>query len=172
MESGFTIRKADIRDAERLLEIYSYYVLNTAVSFEYTAPSVSEFENRIKTTMEKYPFLVCVRNDTVEGYAYAGSYSSREAYSWTAAASIYIDKGLRRQGIGSALYRELENELRGMGIINVLAGVAYCENEDEYLTHDSYKFHLKMGYVKAAQLISVGKKFDRWYDLLWMQKKL
>lgn len=62
--------------------------------------------------------------------------------------------------------------MRDIGIVNILAGVAYCENEDEYLTQDSYKFHLKMGYVKAAQLISVGKKFDRWYDLLWMQKKL
>ena len=172
MGSEYIIRKADIRDAQRLLEIYSYYVLNTAVSFEYTVPSISEFENRIKTTEEKYPYLVYIINGSIAGYAYAGAYSNREAYSWTAASSVYIDKEHRRQGIGSALYKALENELRSMGIKNLLAGVAYCENEDEYLTHDSYKFHLKMGYVKAAQLISVGKKFDRWYDLLWMQKKL
>ena len=41
--------------AKKLVEIYSYYVLNTAVSFEYEVPSVADFENRIKTTKEKYP---------------------------------------------------------------------------------------------------------------------
>ena len=59
-----------------------------------------------------------------------------------------------------------------MGIVNILAGAAYCETEDEYLTHDSYLFHTRMGYTKAAHLKTVGKKFGRWYDLLWMQKKI
>ena len=56
--------------------------------------------------------------------------------------------------------------------MNLLAGVGYCEKEDEYLSHDSYKYHLKEGYTLVAQMKGVGKKFDRWYDLLWLQKKL
>ena len=78
----------------------------------------------------------------------------------------------RRQGAGSLLYRELEGRLRDQGIVNLLAGVGYCEEEDEYLSHDSYKYHLKEGYTLVAQMKGVGKKFDRWYDLLWLQKKL
>ena len=39
-------------------------------------------------------------------------------------------------------------------------------------TNDSYEFHKHMGYEKVAQLKGIGKKFDRWYDLLWMHKKL
>ena len=53
MERELFIRDADPEDAKKLVEIYSYYVLNTAVSFEYEAPSVEEFKNRIKTTKEK-----------------------------------------------------------------------------------------------------------------------
>ena len=106
------------------------------------------------------------------GYAYAGRYSPREAYQWTATTSIYIDHECRRQGAGSLLYRELEGRLRDQGIVNLLAGVGYCEEEDEYLSHDSYKYHLKEGYTLVAQMKGVGKKFDRWYDLLWLQKKL
>ena len=53
-----TIRSAVPDDAERLLEIYSYYVLNTAVSFEYDVPSADEFRHRIETTLKKYPYLV------------------------------------------------------------------------------------------------------------------
>ena len=60
MERELVIRDADPVDAEILAEIYSYYVLNTAVSFEYEAPSVAEFKNRIKTTKEKYPYVVCL----------------------------------------------------------------------------------------------------------------
>ena len=104
------------------------------------------------------------------GYAYAGEYSTREAYSWTVTTSIYIDKDYRRQGIGSRLYYELEERLKELGIVNILAGVAYSEKEDEYLSHDSFKYHLREGYKEVAHINTVGKKFDRWYDLIWFQK--
>ena len=172
MTEGLIIRAVEISDAERLSEIYSYYVENTAVSFEYEAPTAGEFVKRIEHTTEKYPYLVCEKEGKVVGYAYAGAYSAREAYSWTVSTSIYVDKDHRREGIGSALYAALESELKKMGIINLLAGVAFSENEDEYLSHDSFKYHLKEGYEKVAHMKTVGKKFDRWYDLLWMQKKI
>ena len=56
--------------------------------------------------------------------------------------------------------------------MNLLAGVAYIETDDKYLTKDSYYFHTKMGYEKVAQMKAIGKKFERWYDLIWLQKKL
>ena len=172
MNSELTVREARTEDAERLVEIYSWYVLNTAVSFEYAVPSVSEFRERIRKTKEKYPYLVCLKQDRIIGYAYAGAYSSREAYSWTAAVSIYLDRDCRRQGAGSLLYKVLEERLHRQGIVNLLAGVAYCEEEDEYLSHDSYQFHRKMGYEQVARMKAIGKKFSRWYDLLWLQKRI
>ena len=168
----FRIRGVRESDAARLVEIYSHYVLNTAVSFEYEVPSVEEFINRIRHTTESYPYLVCENNDRVIGYAYAGAYSSRKAYDWTVTTSIYVDKEYRRQGIGSLLYDALEEKLKEQGIVNLLAGVASCDDEDEFLSHDSSKFHIKKGYIQVAHMKSVGKKFDRWYDLLWYQKRL
>lgn len=172
MTHDFTIREVRLEDAAKLVEIYTYYVQNTAVSFEYAVPTVEEFKDRISHIIEKYPYLVCEVNNRIVGYAYASAYSVRDAYAWTVATSIYLDKNYRRQGIGSVLYEELENRLREQGIVNMLAGVAYCEKEDEYLSHDSFKFHSKMGYSKVAHFEAIGKKFDIWYDLLWMQKKL
>ena len=167
-----SIREVRSSDAERLAEIYSYYVRNTAVSFEYEAPSAAEFEKRIQKVKEKYPYLVCTKNGKVIGYAYASAYSDRSAYAWTATSSIYVDKNYRRQCVGTLLYGELEKRLCEQGIVNLLAGAAYCDKEDEYLTHDSYKFHTQKGFEKVAHMKSVGKKFNRWYDLIWMQKKL
>ena len=172
MDSELIVREARTEDAERLVEIYSWYVLNTAVSFEYAVPSVSEFRERIRKTKEKYPYLVCLKQDRIIGYAYAGAYSPREAYNWTAALSVYLDRDCRRQGAGSLLYKALEERLHRQGIVNLLAGVAYCEEEDEYLSHDSYEFHRKMGYAQVARMKTIGKKFNRWYDLLWLQKKI
>ena len=168
----YKIRDAKIEDAERLVEIYSHYVLNTAVSFEYEVPSVSEFQQRMISIMDKYPYMVAVDGDTVVGYAYLSAYSTRDAYKWTAANSIYLDKEYRRRGIGSLLYAELEKRAAKQGIVNLLAGSAFCEEEDEFLTHDSFNFHKCKGYEKVAHMKGVGRKFDRWYDLLWLQKKL
>ncbi len=74
MNKEFIIREAMVSDAARLTEIYSYYVTDTAVSFEYEVPSVEEFSHRIKRIKEKYPYLVCVYGDKIIGYAYAGKY--------------------------------------------------------------------------------------------------
>ena len=172
MTSKLKIRDARIEDAERLVEIYAPYITNSAVSFEYKVPTIDEFKERIRTIKEKYPYLVCEKNGMIVGYVYASAYSEREAYDWTVATSIYVDKNCRRMGVGSLLYAELEARLKVMGIENLLAGVAYCEKEDEYLTNDSYKFHTKEGYFMAGQLKDVGKKFNRHYDLLWLQKKI
>ena len=172
MNTNLIIREAKIQDAKSLVEIYAPYVKDTAVSFEYKVPSVEEFEERIRHITEKYPYIVCLKNGKIVGYAYASAYSSRESYNWTAPSSIYVDKEFRRQGIGSLLYKELEERLRKQGVVNLLAGVAYTEAEDKYLTKDSYNFHIKMGYEKVAHMKGIGKKFEHWYDLIWLQKKL
>ena len=83
------IRNATIADAERLLEIYSYYVEKTAISFEYDVPSLGEFTNRIVNTLKKYPYLVVEEEGVVQGYAYAGSFKERAAYNHSCELSIY-----------------------------------------------------------------------------------
>ena len=166
------LREVRPEDSARLAEIYAYYVVNTAVSFEYEAPSAEEFAKRIQNISRNYPYFVCEQDHRIIGYAYASAYSVRSAYAWTVTTSIYVDKDYRRQGVGRMLYAELENRLKQMGIVNILAGAAFCEIEDEYLTHDSLKFHCKEGFEQVAHMKGIGRKFDRWYDLLWMQKKL
>jgi len=164
------IRDVNEKDAERLVEIYSYYVKNTAVSFEYDAPTVEEFADRIKKISSKYPYLVCEVDGKVVGYVYAGRYRERKAFDWTVETSIYIDKDCRKQGIGRVLYKELETRLKAQGIVSLLASIAYVEPEDEYLTNDSVIFHNKLGYEKVAHMKKVGYKFGRWYDLVWAEK--
>ena len=51
------IRSVKPKDVRALLNIYSYYVENTAISFEYVTPSIKEFKNRIKTITKRFPYI-------------------------------------------------------------------------------------------------------------------
>lgn len=159
-------------DAERLLEIYAPYVEKTAITFEYTVPSVEEFQGRIRKTLQKYPYIAAVSNGKIIGYAYAGPFVGRAAYDWSVETSIYLDMNCRRQGIGGKLYGELENILSRMHILNLNACIGYPRQDDEYLTGNSVQFHEHIGYRWVGQFHDCGYKFGRWYDMVWMEKML
>ena len=153
------IRAATREDAGSLLKIYSYYVENTAISFEYVAPSLDEFSKRISSTLEKYPYIVLEDDGLIRGYAYAGAFHSRAAYAHCCEVTIYLDRDSKGNGYGKALYEALEKALKKMGIINLYACIADPEVEDEYLTKNSECFHQHMGYTKVGEFHKCGYKF-------------
>ncbi|MBQ3360640.1 MAG: N-acetyltransferase [Bacteroidaceae bacterium] len=164
------IRKARLQDAEALLAIYAPYVEQTAITFEYAVPTVNEFRRRMANVAESYPWLVAVDDGSIAGYAYASAFKERAAYQWAVETSIYVDRNERGKGIGRRLHEALEETLKQQGILNMNACVAYTEHEDEYLTLDSVRFHERLGYTQVAHFHKCGRKFDRWYDMIWMEK--
>ena len=166
-----TIRPVSPDDAEELLGIYSYYVTDTAVSFEHDVPTADEFRARIENTLEKYPYLAALDEGRIVGYAYAGTFIPRAAYSRCAELSVYIHRDFRRRGLGRMLYAELESLLGKMGILNLYACIAIpSANEDEFLTNASIDFHEHIGFVRVGMFRSCGYKFGRWYDMVWAEK--
>ncbi len=166
------IRIATTDDATELLKIYSYYVEHTAITFEYDVPSVAEFRQRIENTLKKYPYIVATENNKILGYAYAGAFKARAAYDHSVETSIYVDRDARGRGIGSILLERLEELLKKMNILNVNACIAVPEQEDEYLTFGSVRFHEAKGYHTVGTFHKCGYKFGRWYNMIWMEKML
>lgn len=164
------IRSAVPEDAERLREIYAWYVENSAVTFEYAVPTAEEFGARIERTLPRFPWLVVECGGRVEGYAYAGPFAERAAYAWSCEVSIYLDRSARRQGLGRLLYEALERELRERGVQNLYACIAWPEQPDEYLSTDSAEFHARLGYTRCGLFRRCGYKFGRWYSMIWMEK--
>ena len=169
---NITLRFATPEDARELAAIYAPYVETTAISFEYEAPSAEEFTRRIAEVQERYPYLAAVRNGEIVGYAYAHPYGVRKAYSWSVELSVYIRRDCRGLGIGRMLYEAMEEILKAQNITNLYVLVAGVEIEDEYLTHDSQKFHLAMGYAYVGKLNKAGYKFGKWYDMITMEKHI
>lgn len=167
---NITIRVASVKDATKLLEIYAYYVAKTAITFEFEVPTLEDFQNRIETTLQNYPYLVAEVDGDIAGYVYAGRFRARAAYDWSASTSIYLSGKYQRMGIGKMLYERLEELLQKQNVINLYAGVADPVEEDEYLTRNSERFHEAMGYKTVARFNKCGSKFGRWYNLLEMEK--
>ena len=193
-------RVARPEDAEALLAIYAPYVEETAITFEYEVPGVEEFRTRIAHTLATYPYIVAVEENKIIGYAYVGRLHERAAYDWTVETSIYVDRSARKHGLGRQLYERLEAILRAMNIISVNACIAYPETmnatvgvlttsdsmqealregpadsgasigEDPYLNTNSPDFHAHLGYQLVGHFHACAYKFDRWYDMIWMEK--
>ena len=159
------IRLAKKSDAAALLAIYAPYVENTVITFEYEVPTIEDFANRIEKTLGKYPYLVAEEDGVVLGYAYASTYYARAAYDWAVELSVYVSQDARGKGVGSKLYDELEGLLDQMGYMHFLACIS-LPNED------SLAFHAKRGYQQVAHFPKIGYKFERWHDIVWLQKSL
>lgn len=172
MESEIIIRVAAPEDARALLAIYAPYVEQTAITFEYEVPTVEEFEHRIRQTLKRYPYLVAEQNGIPVGYAYVSPFKERAAYDWSVETSVYVGMAYKRLGIGRRLYEALERILKKQGILNVNACIAYPREADEHLSMDSVHFHEKEGYRMVGRFHDCGYKFDRWYDMVWMEKMI
>ena len=164
------IRNATTEDTGRLLEIYAYYVKNTAITFEIDVPSQKEFRNRIAAISEKYPYLVYEEDGVLLGYAYARAFVGRAAYAHSCELTIYLDHEAKGRGYGRALYEALERELKETGILNLYACIGDPVEEDEYLTRNSEQFHGHLGFTKVGTFHKCGRKFGRWYNMIWMEK--
>ena len=157
------IREAMAADVPGMLAIYEYYVKETAVSFEYTVPTVEEFARRLREHKEVYPWFVWEEKGEILGYAYAGRAFERAAYSWNAEISCYLkEKG---KGMGRRLYGIIEDILRRQGVRKVYA-VVTSANEP------SVAFHKAVGYKEVLTYKDVGYKLGSWYDVIWLEKQL
>lgn len=172
MDKKYIIRIATENDAEKILGIYSPYILSTAITFENEIPSIAEFSKRMKNTLQKYPYLVALEEDRIVGYAYASAFRDRPAYDRAVETTIYLLQDHRGMGLGKMLYRSLSDLLKRQNVINLYAGVAFSAAEDVHLENTSKLFHEHLGYSKVAHFSKCGYKFGKWYDVIWMEKML
>jgi L-amino acid N-acyltransferase YncA len=157
-----TIRLAEPIDVPGILEIYSPFILGSAVTFEEIVPDEESFWERIQGIMEELPFLVCEIDGRIAGYAYASGYRSRASYRWTKEVSVYIHPDFHRKRVAHALYASLNEMIRYQGIADLLA-IITLPNEP------SVAFHEQFGYRKCGEFFKVGYKLRQWQNVGWFE---
>ncbi len=156
------IRIATRQDAKGILAIYAPIIRETAISFEIDPPSTQSMEQRVTSTLERYPWLVCNHDGDILGYVYASKHRERAAYQWSVDVSVYIQAGRRRTGLGRALYTSLFALLKRQGYFRCFAGIT-LPNEASVALHES------LGFTPVGIFRDAGYKHEAWYDVGWWQ---
>jgi L-amino acid N-acyltransferase YncA len=164
--SDLVIRPYRPEDISAVTRIYGHYVRETVITFETEEPGEAEMANRFATILGKgHPLLIGEMAGEVIGYAYASTYRPREAYRFTCEDSIYLAPGAVGHGIGGKMLARLIEESSKAGLKQMLA-VITAEREN------SIRLHAKHGFRMIGKYEALGFKFDRWLDIVHMQRAL
>lgn len=160
------IRAATAADAAGVHAIYAPVVRDTVISFEYDVPDETEMRRRITATLDGgFPWLVADDDGVVIGYAYAGPFRARTAYSWTCEVSVYIHESHRGRGVAVLLYERLFEVLRALNYRVAVAGATWPN-------HASEKLHLRLGFRQVGLFEGIGWKSGVAHDVVFWQLDL
>jgi phosphinothricin acetyltransferase len=147
--------------------IYAHHVLHGTGTFEEVPPSLEEFLVRhAAVTAKGWAWLVARDESGVLGFGYYAQYRDRSAYRFAAEDSVYVRETVRGQGVGKALVAALLEHAAAGGFTQMLAVIGDSENVG------SIGVHASLGFVQVGTMRKVGYKFERWLDVVTMQKAL
>ena len=160
------IRTATEADLPAILAITNDAILTTTSSWN-VDPTTLEARRQWLADRQAsgLPVLVGVIDGAVAGFGSYGSFRAWDGYRLTVEHSIYVDAAFRRQGVGRLLLAALIDHATEAGM-HVMMGVISADNEISITLHEQF------GFATVGRLPEVGRKFDRWLDLVLMQKML
>lgn len=160
------IRQAVAGDAGAIAAIWNPIIRDTVVTFnpvEKTAPEIAALI--AARAAEGHPFLLAEDAGTILGFATYFQFRGGLGYACSMEHSINLAPAARGRGLGRALMAALEEHARGRGM-RMLIGAITASNTE------SLTFHKALGFVEVGRLPDAGWKFDRYHDLVLMQKRL
>lgn len=161
-----TIRAAQAADLPAILDIYNDAILNTTAVYDYEPHTLTMRQAWFAHKQaEGFPVLVADIQGTVAGFGTLGSFRAWAAYQYTAENSIYVAPSYQGQGLGKRLLENLIGAAQTMGLHAIVAGID-AENTVSLRIHERY------GFRQVAHFHQVGYKFDRWLDLIFMERLL
>ncbi len=158
------IRPYSPADVPAITAIYAHYVRETVITFDTEVPSEAAMAEKFAHIVELgHPLLIAEEEAKVIGYAYASTYRPRAAYRFTAEDSIYLAPDAIGKGLGGTLLARLLEESKTFGFRQMLA-VITAERAN------SIRLHEKHGFRMIGRYPELGYKFDRWIDIVHMQR--
>jgi len=161
------IRPSQDQDIDQITAIYAHHLHHGTGTFEIDPPSAADMaQRRTDVLIKQLPYLVAVNGATVLGFAYCNWFKPRPAYRYSAEDSVYLAPDAVGQGLGRALLTELCSQAERAGVRKLIAVIGDSAN------HGSIGVHRSVGFAPVGTLKSCGWKFDRWLDVVLMDKAL
>ncbi|WP_030341646.1 GNAT family N-acetyltransferase [Streptomyces sp. NRRL S-1022] len=162
-------------DLDALTAIYNHYIRETAITFDTAVFSPEERRPWLLSHPEDGPHRLMVATDAdsqrILGYATSSPYRPRPAYLTSVETSVYVAPdsvtggAAGRRGIGTLLYGALFDALAGEDVHRAYAGIAQPNEASERL-------HARFGFRYVGTYHEVGRKFGRYWDVAWYEKRL
>lgn len=161
------VRDAVVADFAVIAAIYAHHVQTGLGSFEEVPPSAEEMIRRFQAVRARgLPWRVAEHEGRVVGYCYASPYHSRSAYRFTVQDSVYVAEESIGRGAGTALLQDVLEACTAKGYRQMMAIIGDSANEA------SLRLHARLGFRTIGQALSVGVKFGRWVDIVYLQRSL
>ena len=163
-----TVRPATLEDLPSITEIHNHYILNTHIIFDVRPYRPEE---RVQWFHEhsdnkRYRLLVaCDSPSGVLGYTYTGRHRTKDAYDTTVEASIGCRPDSVGRGLGTLLYGALFAAIADQDIHRIVAGIAQPNPASNAL-------HERFGFKEIGLFTEVGRKFDKYWDVRWMERPM
>jgi len=162
-----TLRSSTDADLPAITAIYAHHVAHGTGTFETTAPTVADMAGRRGDVLAMaLPYLVAELDGRILGFAYCQWFKPRPAYRFSAEDSIYLDPDAAGQRIGNKLLTELARQAEAAGIRKLIAVIGDSGNVR------SIGVHRAVGFRHVGTIESCGWKFNRWLDIVLMEKSL
>ena len=163
---AYRTRLVERRDADAVRAIYNVEVLESTVTFDLVPRSLAEQVAWIDEHSGGHPAIVAVDADgEVGGFASLSPYRPRPAYATTVEDSVYVRRDLRGRGVGRLLLGDLVDLARDHGFHSVVGRIVGDHEA-------SIALHTACAFDQVGTEHEVGRKFNRWLDVILMQKML
>jgi L-amino acid N-acyltransferase YncA len=159
------IRPATVDDLPAINEIYNHYVLHSTSTFQTEPEPLEGRAAWFAAHDDAHPVTVAERAGEVLGWASLSRFHPRAGYRFTVEDSVYVRHDCHRQGIGRALLADLIDRATALGYHTILALISADQEA-------SLALHRQFGFAQVAYLREVGTKFDRWLDVIYLQRLL
>jgi len=159
------IRRVRASDLEAVTRIYNHYVRETPVTFDIEPVEVEARRPWLLQFAERgrYQCFVAEDDGNVVGYAGSVRFRAKAAYDTSVETTIYLAPAARRKGLGRSLYEDLLGSLAKEDIRRILAGITLPNDA-------SIALHERFGFERVGVFREVGRKFGRYWDVLWMER--
>ena len=159
------IRAATEADLPTVGDLYGREAREGHATFDLEPRSLEAWRERLAMDAPGDHFLVAVDGGEVVAYASSGPFRPKPAYAHTRETTVYVSPAGQGRGVGRALYDDLVRRCRSDGVHLLVAAVALPNP-------GSLALHRACGFEEVGTMRQVGRKFDRWIDVTWLQKLL
>jgi phosphinothricin acetyltransferase len=164
--SDMEIRDCCDDDLPAMLAIYNDVIATSTAIYSDTPVTLEDRTSWWKTrTKQGYPVLVASEPTGVVGFASFGDFRAWPGYRFTVEHSVHVRADCRGRGIGTALVTALLPKASALGKHVMIAGID-ADNAA------SIRMHERLGFVRVAHFRQVGFKFERWLDLVFLQRHI